>query len=75
MVLEHVLKHLKWRIPRDFCEMDMCQYCMWQLIGFRKFVLIENIADSYDRSIETIGIDHVGKYSIYCLSHYGPIIQ
>ena len=75
MVLDHILQHLKWRIPRDFCEMDVCQYCMWQLIGLRKFVLIENIAVSYDRSIETIDIDHIGKYSIHYLSHHGPVTQ
>ena len=48
---------------------------MKKLSGLREYFLIENIASSYDRSIETIGIDHIGKHSIYHLSHHGPITQ
>jgi hypothetical protein len=55
--------------------MDICEYCFKKLSGLSKFFLIENIAISYDRSIETVGIDHIGKRSIYYLSHHGPITQ
>lgn len=74
MVLEHILKHFEvTHFEVYFCVVSMCKYYLKKFIGLREFFSIDNIAITYDRAIETIGIDHIGKYSIYYLSHHGPI--